>query len=897
MADIVRCSPTEPKPTCHMSLSDGVTTIPLVAVGPDGQPEWKSIRREPYPRNTLKVDQGGGELSQMKAPYGEFTRNTWIGGIGQEDGEKDSTAYWFGKGVWPLVDGKLMLQPRLFQAKMPWQVDCPFVPEDTGGKYVILSPTVGERSAMAVQFTPTANGTIYGVAIKAVNNTNTGFIYSDICNNNAGVPGTQLMMTETGYCMIDNDIMLKFTSPLSVTSGTVYWMCLYYAGDMDMSDINVEVLNLTGYTVKRMNSGGAPTWSADTKPFVFTLITEKIKADIPFEYRNSKYKVTNEGGTPHVYLNGDRGACDSNAGALSTLVDATKTWGTTQFVGAIAVIIEGPGKGEWRTIVSHNNTTLTLDRAWDTTHTTASSYVIKYTPVWRELTSHGLTGPVTDVTISNENVIYMAMGQSINIRKFQAVNASGVWKELNHADCQDDDGTNKADLFCQVYNQTSKVMSIIRGNNAAKPGISKADTIAWNPATALSFGTELYIGGSEEIRSITPLKGSVLVIKGNGRIWEVKDWVPDVLSIEMSRFDDNTGKNACVFTPWLVFPYENGIERLLGQEVNDFRPNTPAAYNGQFVDFLPIPGAILGARACGTCSVGDVGTTKGGVFIYRNNVWYLLAGLGTGNKPLSLDMQRCENGKDILWITTINGVYFMRLPQGWDPRMDIKFTSDSTAHMNWYEKTGWVITGAFNLGNRRLDKQWEKIFVDWHGPDGGGYSLTPYRVESNYYSDFIPIPPDSWPITIYDDIPLTLGEGNIRDLSKEIIFLFQIWLNGALISPDFTPVMNGFNVEYLSRIDDADMWVVPVTSEDYQMNLDKKKSEMSMQTYQAKLDEWSRSVVPLTLASLSPLDHGKRVIIGRNPMQPKMLDLSAVVTQSQRRYEYSTSVTIYEVPD
>jgi hypothetical protein len=54
--------------------------------------------------------------------------------------------------------------------------------------------------------------------------------------------------------------------------------------------------------LKKLNYGA---WTSDTYPFVFTLITEPIKEALPFEYRNCKYLVTNEGGTPHIYINGD----------------------------------------------------------------------------------------------------------------------------------------------------------------------------------------------------------------------------------------------------------------------------------------------------------------------------------------------------------------------------------------------------------------------------------------------------------------------------------------------------------------------------------------------------------------------------------------------------------------
>lgn len=918
MADIVRCSPTETKPTCHVSLTDGVTTIPLIAVRPDGTPDIHAIRRDPNPRNTLQVNQGDGQFSQRKPPYGEFGRNTWIGGLGKDRGESDSTAYWFGNGIWTLVDGKLTLAPKLFQSRMPWQIDNPMVPLEYGhyldqGTYPYLAFTIS----------PTVSTPVYGVHIKG---RFTGeYVSIGIYTNNSGKPGTVVNGAYGTTCNIHlaDDVFVHF-SGATLTGGTVYYLRIFAEGSIACIDpafyntysgTPIKSIDGTTWVTKTIPGGGAP---------YFVLLTERMTADIPFEYRNAFYKVTNEGGgAPHIYINGDAGACDSNAGALGTLIDGTKSWTANIWAGAIAVIIEGPGKHEWRRIGGNTATTLFLnDRPFDTAQTTASSYVIKYTPVWTEITGHGLTAPVTDLVISNEAVLYMAMGNDVNIRKFRAFNDAGTWKGFNHADCKDDDGTNKASLFCLEYDQVAKTMAVWRAIcGTYTPYISKAPAIVWNAATALTFGPEIYIGGAvADIRSITPVKGSIIVVMTNGRVWEVKDSIPDLLSVDMSAWSDEyTGKGAVVHSPYLVFPYSNSIERLLGQELNDFGPKLPKAYMNPIASILSVESAIIAGRSSKTHKNGDLldwttsewSPSYGSVQIYHGGTWHPCAVTGDGDSILALHYQKNENGKNLLWIFTINGTYFMRMPRSWDPLSDPEGSGAITDlgvpivdFLTMYEDSGWIASGVFNIGNQRLDKHWENLYLAYKQRMTVD-DVDAYRIECSFYDETIQIPPyDS--VSDYAEIALaTKGDGVsgiVRKPGSEIAFLFVINRTKMVLDDPGkyilnTPIVRGYNVEYLARIDDADMWVVPVASEDYQTDLCGVKSSMSMQTYQAKLDEWSRSIVPITMHSLNPLDDNKRVLIGRNPMQPKKIELDAVVAQSEKRYAYETSVTIYEVPD
>jgi len=155
------------------------------------------------------------------------------------------------------------------------------------------------------------------------------------------------------------------------------------------------------------------------------------------EYKGTIYAINIISGSNSIlYRNGDRGAADSNSGALSTLVDATKSWTNDVYIGAIVKIIAGPGSEEtqpWRSITDNDGTTLTVSPDWDITHTTSTEYVIVKTDDWTQVLDLG--GHVTGYAVADD-FIYFARGEtaSLNILRYNEYNNAGVWTARNAAE-------------------------------------------------------------------------------------------------------------------------------------------------------------------------------------------------------------------------------------------------------------------------------------------------------------------------------------------------------------------------------------------------------------------------------------------------------------------------------
>lgn len=153
-----------------------------------------------------------------------------------------------------------------------------------------------------------------------------------------------------------------------------------------------------------------------------------------FEYKGALYFVTTPlaGTASTLYINGDRGAADSNTGALTTLIDATKTWTPDEWIGSVVKIIAGPGVEEdqnWRVITDNDTTSVQVSPAWNITHTTSTEYVIVKSDKWTAISCSPLfLDKVSDVAVAGD-WMYFCYGNTTAsyIQRYQEYNASGTW--------------------------------------------------------------------------------------------------------------------------------------------------------------------------------------------------------------------------------------------------------------------------------------------------------------------------------------------------------------------------------------------------------------------------------------------------------------------------------------
>ncbi len=767
---VIRVTPTETLPTHHISLSDGVTTLGLIAVTQtkDGQlePMINAIRRQPYTRSNLVVNQGRGQLSEMRPPYGEFTQSAFPGGIGSRRAADDATRCWWAERVFTCSPDYFCNSPWLRQAKLPGMVG------NLDYKTPVTFPagaTLAAGEAIGVKVTPAAQLSLVAPGLYLAGSGNAKVTYTvTIRSDVAGSVGA-ILGTATGTLRLGVHHYTPFIQ-LTLAAATSYWLVIEADGPMK---VGVVAGQSESIAAEKKYSGGVWTDAAINTYFY---LADNGLADLRFfEYRGALLAVS---GGARLFLNGDWGACDSNAGQTNKVIDVTKAWTVDQWVGATVVMMEGSVALQARQVIANDATSLTLSSPFGLPLTTAMSYLITATSEWQEITGHGLTaGQVVGVGVTNENVIYFAQGSGTTVRGARFYNNAGVWT----AEYANEAGS-VADCLLFAWDQEDKSVLWKAWTDGAKAYVAKAPCVPWN--TALTFGEAITIGDWSPVRGLAIWDGKLAVLKGNG-VWLVLNDVPEKLSIDFTGYDQwLTGINPSIVSPYLVFPYGGGLQRLLNQLVEDFGPALGRLFVGEYYATQALPGGMLATIRGKYQSSGE-----NSLLLYRGGGWHNLASIGTVPLAGQTRFQRNpnRNAPDRIWFGTQSGMWWMDFPNRFDPLKDYFASSFSFG-------PGSLITGWYDIDNRRLDKWWETIYVQ----SGVGTVDVYCQVETQAVEDTAgaTYPDLSGDWTYLGQLVNESKSLAIRLKSKQIRFMF-------LFEPGAGKV-DGFNVEYLSRIDDTD---------------------------------------------------------------------------------------------
>lgn len=430
----------EKNPTHHVSLSDGINTVGLMLADYQGKDEPKRITRSNYPRMSTQINTGGSKYDNAVPPYKPLVQDNASGGRALDIFEDDTTRFGDNYRTNTLFPKQVILGSAEYystdqvfrrQLKFWW-----------GGANVGLT-WVGLYGA-----------TRYLSAVTGVNTGDFAIANLEVVLRKVGSPGTLTagIWSDDGIFTVPNlpvatatltsaavpdtaSFNWLFSIPYTLGNLTTYHIVLQgNAGDNAAN--HWELMGSTQYPAGGLASADAANWVNGT--LMFYRITHTLSSVIAegreFFYKGGYYFVSKSG---IVYLNGDRGAADSNAGQLTKLIDATKaaTWATIDFTGAVALIVKGPGSEEvqpWRNIVSNNGTSLTVDNSWLITHTTETEYVILGSDIWTQMIDLGVTG-LKSVAASDEQV-FCAFGRGKYLQRYYEYNNAGTWTIASAAD-------------------------------------------------------------------------------------------------------------------------------------------------------------------------------------------------------------------------------------------------------------------------------------------------------------------------------------------------------------------------------------------------------------------------------------------------------------------------------
>ncbi|GAH10047.1 unnamed protein product, partial [marine sediment metagenome] len=183
---------------------------------------------------------------------------------------------------------------------------------------------------MTVQICPDSSGPNYG------NPTLTKFF------------SVSSLITVLGASNPDSDWMLvslKFASAGTLATSTKFWVTITHTNGGDTNYIQIggsnDASGSAGADSKQSTDGSSWAGHSDAFYYRMTPAYDDFIAHF-YEYKGALYFATqpDDNGAAKVFLNGFRGACDSNNGALTTLKDSTQTtWTTATMAGTIAKIM------------------------------------------------------------------------------------------------------------------------------------------------------------------------------------------------------------------------------------------------------------------------------------------------------------------------------------------------------------------------------------------------------------------------------------------------------------------------------------------------------------------------------------------------------------------------------
>lgn len=429
----------DPKHDLSLTDADG-TTIDVMLVDTLGRKDPRALQVGQVEPTAIKFTQGQGSYDDMTPPWMVAAQEDWSGGRGSKDFEKDRSRFSdsFRANTWR--EGSLMLGPMEAYATLSTTLR-QHMPSDLTATGVtwgdLYSSTRYWSSSWAQAGTPTCDE-VFEVFVRKIGSPDP--LTVQLKSDSGGDPDAVLISgTEAGSSLDTNESCL-----LSVTLNTTYtfsaatFHIVTIGAATDDADNHWKIGTATGTTGGKF-SGDGSSWTGSKRTLYYRILDSYTPATksqtgwVPFEYKGAQYAYTQPPtGNSFLYINGDRGVCDSNSGSMNTLRDHSKAWANDLYNGCIAMVTAGPGSEEeqpWRNITdtSYNagNPYVIVSPDWNVEHTTDTEYVILKSDKLTSLLDLGAY--VTDHAVT-EDYVYFARGDAEGtvILRYRWYNNSGA---------------------------------------------------------------------------------------------------------------------------------------------------------------------------------------------------------------------------------------------------------------------------------------------------------------------------------------------------------------------------------------------------------------------------------------------------------------------------------------
>ncbi|NMC58679.1 MAG: hypothetical protein GYA51_04725 [Candidatus Methanofastidiosa archaeon] len=437
MTYTVNINPTTETPTGHVDLFDGSKHMQFIVYNQNKKRDKTGIIRSPARQSPFVAVFSNIKYDDENAPYGTMLQKDWSGGRGQEDYEEDTTRYYDASGIDSITG-----DTGLILCGLPTFATGFHDVQENWGEDVTWRGLYGNSKYVSTKFTASKNWNtdsiqLYAWAKIRKIGSPTGSIYFQIYSDNDNKPNSVLLTSSPIPHSYFNDILGKTVlfiteTNVDLAASTNYHVVICTNNDGTTSDHFEIACDVEGTSCISANG---TEWTSNTgyAPY-YRFYSDQ---DVPFiahffEYKGALYCATepDDGSAGKLYINGWRGACDSNSGNLHYTNDATAPgFANDELVGNIIKIIQGSGSNEyqnWRSIVANTTTSIEVSQLWNIPQDTGSDYVIIGNNKWNNISTAKITTPITDVAVVN-NIVYLAQYPII---KFMGKNNNGTWTNL-----------------------------------------------------------------------------------------------------------------------------------------------------------------------------------------------------------------------------------------------------------------------------------------------------------------------------------------------------------------------------------------------------------------------------------------------------------------------------------
>ena len=619
-------------------------------------------------QDILSEDQFAAFIRSTNKKFGEFDeQKNWKSGRGIEYFNINPEGFWDSKDCWTLTPGHLTQTLQYKFAKGMRSQDFSMPGSVFWGKmyglttYVLASFVASSSYSLKnMWFWLRKKGVPPNISVQIV-------------TNSGGAPDFEsvLATSPTYTSSLTNDVVsvlhnFQLETPLNLTSGTTYWICLISGGGNAKNcwEIGSDA-STSGYYWTTPNNLVAQSWS----PYYRLTDADVSRRLFGFIYDTCFYVVDSKdsGAASQLWMNGDRGKLTSSTSTV--LTDSNSglytSWTTNMWAGAWIKIIRGTGRGQVRQIASNTGTAITVSTAFGTTPDNTSEYAIYSTDRFVEVTGHGLGRVVSQPVFANRQ-IFFPQGASVFIRTmaFDATIPGHLFvAETTYADFLEyahdfKDGVPYVWRALVASNTISKATVADFGTGMSAPG-------GGGSGASLTFGSAIKVG--DATLPITGIKAhgeSVWIFKEDGP-WEkvYRETISggDTVTVERckeygigmrstpSAFNGlaSTSHNLDLIFSWLW-----STERLHGTTLDDIGQDwggsgMPDGRHGNVAQYESVIGWLFAAI--------DAGTGTSSVMCFDNQGWHeILRGFSAGRRIRGIKWQPCEGARNRLW-TFIGG--------------------------------------------------------------------------------------------------------------------------------------------------------------------------------------------------------------------------------------------------